>query len=245
MHTNIFQTINIIVKSLYSVLKISTDTIAIEKKNKLTRTWVNKRIYAWAKQIIGYTKANWRVINPNNIAPKPGQPTIIMCNHASLYDIPFTYLAFPNETIRMLAKKELKKIPFFGRTIELAGHLFIDRQNRQQAINNLNKMRKFLADDIVMWIAPEGTRSADGKLAPFKKGGFITAIQAQATIIPIVIRGANLILPARSLNFSLNQNVDIMIGQPVDASEYSLEQKNELINLVHNSMQSMLDQKND
>jgi len=245
MRTNIFQTINIIIKSLYSVLKISRDTISISQKNKLTRTWVNHRIYDWAKEIIGYTKANWRVINPNNIAPKHGQPTIIMCNHASLYDIPFTYLAFPNETIRMLAKKELQKIPFFGKTIELGGHLFIDRQNRQQAINNLNNMRKFLADDVVMWMAPEGTRSADGKLAPFKKGGFITAIQAQATIIPLVIRGANLILPARSLNFSLNQNVDIIDGQPVDASEYTLEQKNELINLVHNSMQSMLDQKND
>jgi 1-acyl-sn-glycerol-3-phosphate acyltransferase len=58
-----------------------------------------------------------------------------------------------------------------------------------------------------------------------------------------VIRGANLILPARSLNFSLNQKVDIIIGQPVDASEYTLEQKDELINLVHNSMQSMLDEK--
>jgi 1-acyl-sn-glycerol-3-phosphate acyltransferase len=215
----------------------------MDKKHQLSREWVNKKILKWAHQVIGYTKAKWQVINPHHVAPIHGQPTIIMCNHASLYDIPFTYLAFPNETIRMLAKKELKKIPFFGKTIELGGHLFIDRHNRQQAINNLNNMRKFLADDIVMWIAPEGTRSADGKLANFKKGGFITAIQAQATIIPIVIRGANSILPARSLNFSLHQKVDIIIGQPVDASEYTLEQKDELINLVHNSMQSMLDEK--
>ena len=182
MQTNIFQTISIIVKSVFSVFQLSIDTIKMDKKHQLSREWVNKKILKWAHQVIGYTKAKWQVINPHHVAPIHGQPTIIMCNHASLYDIPFTYLAFPNETIRMLAKKELKKIPFFGKTIELGGHLFIDRHNRQQAINNLNNMRKFLADDIVMWIAPEGTRSADGKLANFKKGGFITAIQAQATI---------------------------------------------------------------
>jgi 1-acyl-sn-glycerol-3-phosphate acyltransferase len=242
MIKHFFQTLNIILKSIYSVIKMSIETVRLSQKNQLTHQWVDQRIQSWSKEIIGYTKANWQVINPNNIAPKPGQPTIIMCNHASLYDIPFTYLAFPNETIRMLAKTELSKLPFFGKALKAAGIPFINRQNRQQAIEDLNRVRSMLAEDLVLWIAPEGTRSADGHLGPFKKGGFITAIQAQATIIPMIINGANKILPARSLSFSFHQKVDIIIGQPIDASEYALTQKDELMRLVRNTMKSMLDE---
>lgn len=242
MRTTIFQTLVIIIKSVFSVLKMSVDAIIMAKKNLLTPAWVDKRMHQWVYQVVGYTKAQWQVINPNKVAPQSGQPTIIMCNHASLYDIPFSYMAFPDQRIRMLAKKELRKVPFFGQAMEKAGFPFIDRHNRHRAIEDMNHIRQLLAHDIVIWIAPEGTRSPDGQLAKFKKGGFITAIQAQATIIPLVIRGANLILPARSLQFSLNQKVDIIVGQPIDASEYQIEQKDELINLVHNTMQSMLDE---
>lgn len=241
MRTNIFQTLNIIVKSVFSILKMSIETINLARKKQLTPAWVDTKMHQWAQLVIGYTQANWNVINPHQVKPQHGQPTIIMCNHASLYDIPFSYLAFPDQRIRMLAKKELGKVPFFGQAMQVAGFPFIDRHNRHKAIEGMSKLREILAHDVVMWIAPEGTRSPDGKLAKFKKGGFITAIQTQATIIPLVIRGANLILPARSLKFSLNQKVDIIVGQPIDASEYHVEQKDELINLVHNTMQSMLD----
>jgi 1-acyl-sn-glycerol-3-phosphate acyltransferase len=244
MFKHFFQTIHIILKSVYSVVKMSIETVRLNQKNQLTPAWVDKRIQTWAHQIIGYTQAQWRVINPHQVAPIPGQPTIIMCNHASLYDIPLTYLAFPHQTIRMLAKKELSKIPFFGKAMKAAGIPFINRQNRQQAIEDLNHVRTMLAENLVLWIAPEGTRSADGHLGPFKKGGFITAIQAQATIIPMVINGANKILPARSLSFSFKQKVDIIIGQPIDASEYALQEKDELMRMVRNTMQSMLDEDN-
>lgn len=240
MQTNIFQTIIIILKSVYSVLVMSLKTIYHAWRGTLTQEWIDLYLHKWSEEIVSYTKAQWKVVNPNHVAPQSGQATIIMCNHSSLYDIPFTYLAFKGYRIRMLAKKELSKIPFFGQALIKAGFPIIDRHNRHQAIQDLNRVRELLAHDMVMWIAPEGTRSADGKLAKFKKGGFITAIQAQATIIPIVIKGANLILPARSLKFSLNQKVEIIIGQPIDASEYHLEQKEELMAIVHNSMDNML-----
>ena len=241
MQTNIFQTVAIIIKSVFSILKLSVSAIYHGWRGTITREWVDDSMYAWVDEIISYTKADWKVINPHHIVPKPGQATMIMCNHASLYDIPFSYKAFPNQTIRMLAKKELLSVPFFGKALIAAGFPSVDRHNRQQAIQDLNRIRELLSDNIVVWIAPEGTRSHDGQLAKFKKGGFITAIQAQAIIIPLVIRGANQILPARTLKFSLHQKVDIIVGQPVDASEYALEQKEELMALVHNSMQSMLD----
>lgn len=242
MRASFFQNIKIIILSVISVIKLSVKTIMQGLRGKMTRQWVDKSIQLWVKEILSYVKTEVRVINPYGVKPQHGQPTLLMCNHASLYDIPITYAAFPDITIRMLAKKEMRKIPFMGKSMEVAGFPFIDRHNRQQAIQDMQKVREMLADDIVMWIAPEGTRSRNGQLAKFKKGGFITAIQAQAMIIPIAIRGANLILPAKTLKFSLHQHVDVVVGQPIDASQFSIEQKDELIALVHGTMQNMLDE---
>jgi 1-acyl-sn-glycerol-3-phosphate acyltransferase len=242
MQSHFFQTLKIIISSVSSTLKLCISTIYHALTKKLSPQWIDEHIQLWVKEILGHVKAKVHVINPQNIRPEHGRATLIMCNHSSLYDIPLTYAAFPDISIRMLAKKEMKKIPLMGKSMEMAGFPFIDRHNRQQAIQDMNKVREMLANDIVMWIAPEGTRSRTGQLAKFKKGGFITAIQAQATIIPIVIRGANQILPARTLQFSLEQEIYILIGQPIDASEYAIEQKDELIALVQNTMQNMLDE---
>jgi 1-acyl-sn-glycerol-3-phosphate acyltransferase len=93
---------------------------------------------------------------------------------------------------------------------------------------------------IIMWIAPEGTRSKDGKLAPFKKGAFITAIQAKATIIPIGIRGAYDILPARTFQFNINQTAEVHIGKPIDASKFTLENKEKLLEEVFQSVKDLV-----
>ena len=93
---------------------------------------------------------------------------------------------------------------------------------------------------IIMWISPEGTRSKNGKLAAFKKGGFITAIESNATIIPIGIRGAFDILPAKTRRFNIHQKVEIHIGEPVDASQYRIDNKDELIDRVHREMKILV-----
>lgn len=242
MNLNFLQTFYILLKSVYATAKMSIDTIICDRKNKLTQDWVDKRLQTWVWDLLNYIKVDLKVINKMNIKPIPGQATLLMCNHVSLYDIPLTYAAFPGLCIRMLAKKELRKVPLMGRSMEAAGFPFVDRQNRQQAIEDLNKVKEMLCDGIVMWIAPEGTRSASGHLARFKKGGFITAIQAQAQIIPIIIKGANQILPARSFRLAMNKQVQVIVGQPIDASQYSMEQRDELIQIVHATMQSMMDE---
>ncbi|MFC3908846.1 lysophospholipid acyltransferase family protein [Legionella dresdenensis] len=200
---------------------------------KTNRKWVDKTIHRWVDRLLNLIGVTCKVVNPYNVQPQPGQATIIMCNHASLYDIPLSFKAFPNHSIRMLAKKELSRIPLMGKGMTAAEFAFIDRRNRIQAIKDLEYARKLMESGIILWIAPEGTRSKDGKLAPFKKGGFITAIQAKATIIPLGIRGAYEILPARTMQLNLNQVAELHIGQPIDASQYTLENKEELVNRVH------------
>ena len=204
------------------------------------RAWVDGTLHIWVRRILSLVKVKCVVINPHHVEPQAGQPTIIMCNHSSLYDIPLSLQAFPKHSIRMLAKKEMSRIPIVGKGMTAAEFPFIDRKNRRQAIKDLQCVQALLASGIILWIAPEGTRSHDGKLAPFKKGAFITAIQAKATIIPMGIRGAFDILPARTQQFNINQTAEIHIGKPIDASQFTLENKDALVDHVFQAIKHLV-----
>lgn len=207
---------------------------------KPTRSWFDKVIHKWINQLLDEVKVDYKVINPHQVEPKAGEATILMCNHSSAYDIPLSFKAFPNHSIRMLAKKELSKIPFLGKGMRAAEFPFIDRKNRFQAIKDLAFAEELMESGIIIWIAPEGTRSKNGKLAAFKKGAFITAIQAKATIIPIGIKGAFDILPIHSFKINLNQKAEIHIGEPIKAANFTLENKEELIQLTRESIKKMI-----
>ncbi|QBR85413.1 1-acyl-sn-glycerol-3-phosphate acyltransferase [Legionella israelensis] len=210
---------------------------------KPSRAWVDQVIDQWINRLLNLIGVKSKVFNPHNVEPQPGEATIIMCNHSSLYDIPISYKTFPDHSIRMLAKKELSNILLLGRAMKIAEFPFVDRKNRHQAIKDLAYMKKLMESGIVMWIAPEGTRSKDGKVAKFKKGGFITAIEAKATIIPIGIRGAFDILPARTYRFNINRTAEIHIGKPINTSEYSMENKEKLISKVHKEIRTLAGEK--
>lgn len=209
-----------------------------------TRPWVDKTIHHWIDQLLNEVHVQYSVINPHQVEPEPGRATILMCNHSSAYDIPLGFKAFPNHSIRMLAKKELSRVPLLGKGMTATEFPFIDRKNRYQAVKDLAYAQQLMESGIIIWIAPEGTRSKDGKLAPFKKGAFITAIQAKATIIPIGIRGAFNILPARSLRINLNQKAEIHIGKPLDASKFTIENKDTLIQETYEAIKELIGEKN-
>ncbi len=206
------------------------------------RQWVDDEIHRWSLRMLRLLKIQCTVHNPHHVAPRKGHKTIIMCNHSSLFDIPIGFQAFPHQAIRMLAKKEMEKIPFMKYGMSAAEFPIIDRHNRVHAIRDLEKVMKLLESGIVMWIFPEGTRSSNGHVAPLKKGGFITAIQTEATIIPIGIRGANRVLPARTTHFNLNQHVEVHVGKAIDASLHTLENKDVLIQEVYDSLRELTGQ---
>jgi 1-acyl-sn-glycerol-3-phosphate acyltransferase len=207
------------------------------------RKWVDAEIYRWSVRMLKLLKIRCKVYNPHGVSPQPGKKTIIMCNHASLFDIPIGFQAFPHQTIRMLAKKEMAYIPLMKYGMNAAEFPMINRHKRAQAIRDLQKVITLMESGIIMWIFPEGTRSSNGLLGPLKKGGFITAIQTGATIIPLGIRGAYDVLPARSTRFNLNQDVEIHVGEAIDASVYSLEDKDALIKTVEQSLVALTGQK--
>ena len=227
-----FRTIWVIIASLYYIAATCSRSVLRSYFGMTTRAWVDARMQLWAKQTLTLWNIDCTVHNPKNIAPKPGQPTIIMCNHSSLFDIPLCYHAFPKTSLRMLAKKEMSKYPIMGRGMRASEFPFVDRKNRRQAIKDMKYIHELLEGGIVMWIAPEGTRALDGHVGPFKKGGFITAIHTNATIIPIGVRGAFDIIPAKTYDFYLNKSAEVHIGEPIDASEFTLANKEELIKIT-------------
>jgi 1-acyl-sn-glycerol-3-phosphate acyltransferase len=123
----------------------------------------------------------------------PSQPLIVMSNHLSLFDIPVLLTAIPGRA-RMIAKKELFSIPFFGETMRRTGFIFIDRNDRKKASEALASSRSLLASGSRVWIAPEGTRSRSGEMLPFKMGPFRLAIETQTAIWPAIVEGTEQII---------------------------------------------------
>lgn len=243
MKARALRTAWIVLLSSLSTIGISLQVVFRQLVGKVNRAWVDKTLQKWSDYLLHVVHAKCVVVNPNGIEPQQGQATILMCNHSSLYDIPISLKVFPSHSVRMLAKREMAEIPLLGKAMHAAHFPFIDRKNRARAMQDLAFTRQLLQNGIVMWIAPEGTRSRNGKLAPFKKGAFITAIQAQAVIIPIGIRGAFNILPARTYAFNLHQTAEIHIGNPIDASAFSLENKSQLMELVFQEMKQLVGEK--
>jgi 1-acyl-sn-glycerol-3-phosphate acyltransferase len=240
MQANVFRTLWIMFMSVTLIVAMSLHALIKSMLGTLTRTWCDQSLVQWSQRVLALVKVHYRIHNPHQVAPVAGTPTIIVCNHASHYDIPLSFLIFPHISLRMLAKQELGQIPIWGHAMRSADFPFVNRQNRAKAIENLQRVQELMKSGIVIWIAPEGTRSNDGQLQPFKKGAFITAIQTNATIIPIAIRGANAILPPRTWKFRLDQQVDIHVGKPIDASQFNLDNKDDLIAETFDCMQKLL-----
>lgn len=165
---------------------------------------------------------------------------IFMCNHQSNYDIPVLLGKLPVQ-FRWLAKAELFKIPLFGRSMRGAGYISIDRFDRSSAFKSLDRAAKTIQQGTSVMIFPEGTRSTDGKLRPFKKGGFVLAVDAGVPIVPVIIRGTYEIMPKGRL-LVRRQPVSVHVQPPIPTSAYTRETKEALMSLVRRSMTSELPQ---
>lgn len=203
-----------LITGIYSIVAISAIFIV---RNK--RQCADKLIRSWSAMILAIARVKLTVHNPHNVDFCDGRHYVLMCNHASVYDIPLSFMAV-DSSLRMLAKKELRKIPLLGLAMQKIGFPFIDRNDRHQAMRDLEYAAQLMHSGTVIWIAPEGTRSRDGKLQSFKKGGFMMARKMQAVIVPVGIRGAFDITVPNSLVIHTGQRADIHIGNPIDTNDY-------------------------
>lgn len=184
----------------------------------------------WAKMLLIVSRTRVKVVGAENIQFK--KPYIFMANHQSDFDI-FIVLGYIPGQFRWIAKKELFKIPVFGKAMRNAGYIDIDRDNREKAIKSLDIAAKKIREGKSVMTFPEGTRSKDGTVKPFKQGMFHLAIKSGVPIIPITIIGAGTIMPKRSLRINPGR-VTMIIDKPIDVSGYTVENRAELIDKVRN-----------
>lgn len=205
---------------------------------RVDRTLIDSYTRGWSTGLLRLVRANLTV---RGEVPdfNDGRRYLILSTHASHYDIPVTFVSLPG-SIRMLAKRELFRIPLLGAAMRAAEFPSIDRRNRQKAVADLARARALMESGIVLWAAPEGTRSVDARLLPFKKGCFHLALDTEAVIVPVAIRGIHHVLQARSLRFNLGQPVEMRVGEPIDTSGMSRDQLPALMARVRASMEDLL-----
>ncbi len=182
----------------------------------------------WARGILYVSRIRVKVNGLNQI--DPSQSYVYMSNHQSNFDIPVLLAHLPVQ-FRWLAKAELFKIPLFGRAMQGAGYVKIDRFNQESAFQSIKEAATKMKDGVSVMIFPEGTRSLDGRIRPFKKGGFIMAVDAGVPIVPIVLQGTWSIMEKSSLQINTG-DVVMNLEKPIATTNYSRQNKDELIEAV-------------
>ena len=147
------------------------------------------------------------------------KPVIFVANHCSHLDIGTLCRSLP-VNLHFIGKKELIWAPVVGWYMWVAGHIFIDRSNKQKAIKSLAKAAQKIKSGKSVVMYAEGTRSKDGKLGVFKKGAFHLAVQSGVAIVPISIKGTFNVWSVNS-NKITPGNVFVEIGKPIESTKYS------------------------
>lgn len=167
----------------------------------------------------------------------PG-PYIFAANHQSQFDIFAIQGHFPYD-FRWLAKKELFEVPLFGHAMHRAENIPVDRAHSRQAVKSLDEAAQRIADGTSVIIFPEGTRSQDGSLLPFKAGAMVLAIKAKVPVVPVAITGSYAVMPMRSL-LPRPGRIRIRIGEPFASCGYDLKQKHELAEFLQQKVVALM-----
>jgi len=194
--------------------------------------------WAGVKGVVFFVKAVGVRVRVEGLGRIPSGACLFVANHTSSADAPAIVGAIPRR-IAILLKASLFKWPIVGQAFQQARFIPVDRKSRDSAITSVEKATEALRAGQSFLIYPEGTRSPDGRLQQFKKGAAVMAIQAGVPIVPMVCSGAHRVMEKRSLVIHAGEIV-VEFLEPIDASRYSLEQRDELNDRVRKAMAAAL-----
>ena len=167
------------------------------------------------------------------------QPYVVMANHQSHYDV-FALMGLIPLQLRWIIKMELRKMPVFGYACEKVGYIFIDRGNHEKAMQSLKAAGEKIRAGASVIFFPEGTRSVDGTLRTFKKGGFVIAVEARVPILPVTVLGGKEILPKGSFRI-LPGEMKLIIHDPIPVDGYTYDTKEKLMERVRAAIEADLE----
>ena len=176
-----------------------------------------------------------RVVGREHI---PREAVVFCSNHESNVDPPVLFQAL-HKRLHILYKAELRKFPIMKTVFDLGGFVAVDRADREKSMSSILRGSESLRAGNSFLIFPEGTRSRDGQLLPFKKGGFIMALQAQAPIVPVAVQGGRDAMRKGS-GVVRPVTVTVRIGKPIPTAGLSFTDRDELIERVRREVQNLL-----
>ena len=235
--TNIFaalrSVLTYIVVSLY-VLVAGPIALAIGVglKNK-TALYVPGHIGVWLA--LGLAGIRYRVHHRERI---PTDRAVVFCsNHESNVDPPVLFQAL-HKRLHVLFKAELTKLPVLGKVMVAGGFVPVERERREASMASIERASESIRAGNSFLVFPEGTRSRTDELLPFKKGGFIMAIKAQAPIVPVAVSGGRAAMQKGSW-YVRPVMVDVKIGEPVETNGMSLDDRDRLIEIVRQRIEGL------
>ncbi len=216
-------------RNAYEALAVSAPTVFDAARGRLTQRDCDDRLERFAAHVMRNAQILVSVRGREHLegsqsslggtdAERPRHGTyVVMSNHQSHYDVPVLYYVLGGR-MRMVAKTELFAVPIFGQALRASGMIEVDRGNHQRAIASLGTAKQQLERGTHIWIAPEGARSDGGELMPFKKGGFVLALDMEASILPVTIKGTRDVLPSQGLLTRRDVEVHVTIHPPIDTA---------------------------
>jgi 1-acyl-sn-glycerol-3-phosphate acyltransferase len=194
---------------------------------------------AWSGWVTSFAGVKIEVDNRAHLVPE--QPYVFMVNHASSLDIWAMFVVLPRR-IRMIAKKQLARIPLFGWGMWAGRFIFIDRHNGLSARRSIDEAGQRIHNGESVLLFPEGTRTRDGSLGPFKKGGFHLAVKAGVPIVPVALKGTGELMPRGSFLLRAG-TVKAIIGEPIATQGLGDEERATLNDRVRAVVEAMLAEK--
>lgn len=216
----------------WSVIAIST---AVFGSLAILTAWVPPRgrtylfwARGWARSILFFTGVPATIEISDDAEALP--QAIYMSNHESGIDILLLLLVIPQD-VRFLAKRSLFWVPFMGWSMWLAGFVPVDRRRTDKAKDVLSELDERLAKGTSILVFPEGTRSRDGSLGPFKKSGFLTALKSGVPIVPVGVSGARAVLGAQGMVVRRGP-VRVRTGHPIPTRDLGVKDRATLMKNV-------------
>jgi 1-acyl-sn-glycerol-3-phosphate acyltransferase len=164
----------------------------------------------WSAAILKTTGVKVKIVGLERVSPDTTY--VFVSNHQSIYDIPVIFASLPFQ-LRIIAKASLARFPVLGWHLRRGGHLFVDRRHPDRA-GILARWRRLVSEGLSLIIFAEGTRSWDGRVAPFKAGSFLLAIEAGLPVVPVAVINTRAVMPKGRLRTE-PADVQLVIHDPI------------------------------